>query len=76
MSLVKNSESYARHMDELFERDRLEERDNSDLEYQEYCYLQGLQDKKREAAENSPLKPLFDAFAAAFQKDTNKPTQH
>lgn len=46
MSLVKRSEPYIRHMDELFEQEQLDAVDNSDFEYEEYRYLQGL--KKRD----------------------------
>lgn len=71
MSLTKRSEAVGRHMDEVFMEQDRERRDYSDEEYREYCYLQGIADKKKDAAENSPLKPLFDAFRDSFTKPNN-----
>lgn len=71
MSLQKRSEAYARHMDEVFMEQERDRQDYSHEEYQEYCYLQSIKDKRKDAADSNPLKPLFDAFRDSFTKPNN-----
>lgn len=52
--MTKDGNGYIRHMDELFELRRLEERDNSDQEYLERMYFQ-----QRESQTKQP-KPQDD----------------
>lgn len=52
MSLTKSSQSYARHMDELFEQEQLDAVDNSDFEYEEYRYLQQRGQERKDPLES------------------------
>lgn len=72
MSMTKDSMAYHMHMEELFEQNHLDERDHSDQEYLEWCYLQERERAKQQEWKD-PLHSFGDFISRLVDPKQDKP---